>query len=81
MSEIAKGTRVRFTAKKLGLVDHAFASKFEPETVGEGDEGTYDEPHGTLEDWHLIEVEVTGRDGENRCLLCSCHESHFEVIG
>lgn len=80
MSAIAKGARVRFTAKNLGLVDHEAALGFEPEMVGVGDEGVYESPHGALEGWHFIEVEVTSEEGENRCLLCPCHHSHFEVI-
>lgn len=79
MTDIAKGTRVRFTSKSLGLLDHEAATKFEPETVGFGDEGVYDSPHH-LRDWHVIEVEVTSEDNENRCLICPCHRSHFEVI-
>jgi hypothetical protein len=69
-----KGTRVRFTADHLGVLDGDSWKFAKDRTVGRGDEGTYLEPHAQLveERWHLIELE----DGA----VVPVHISQFETV-
>lgn len=86
-TKIEKGTPVRFLTT-LGLITAAGDSLFVPETVVEGDTGTYEGPHPSPglaeEDWHLIRVPeeniqiramAYGHD-----LFAPVHTSHFEVV-
>jgi hypothetical protein len=74
---LEKGARVRFTANRLGLVAHLDATRFEEETVEQGDEGTYLGPHPNprLDGWHVISVQKGERE-----LFAPVHENQFEAV-
>jgi hypothetical protein len=74
---ITPGTPVRFTAGNIGLMADVYATRFEREAVGAGDTGRYARPatHLPEPDWHVIDVNVDGRD-----LVAVVHRSMFAPV-
>lgn len=76
---LQEGTRVRFTAHQLGVVESLDQPHFASEVVNEGDTGVYIGIHPSEElagnGWHIVQVRVMGKK-----FFCPCHRFHFEVI-
>lgn len=73
MDSIEVGTRVRFLANSLGVLETKDKTWFADDTVTQGDEGTYDGPHEAIREnnWHWVKLD----DGR----FVPVHVSQFEV--
>lgn len=78
-STLTPGTRVRFTAERLGTMRPDTGNRFAEPCVGSGDLGTIADTPGPLPDgWLLVQADLTDADGS--VLYVPVHPDMIEAV-